>query len=657
MSIRSYLIIFYLALILLLILGQLVLADFLLQKLITSNLKIAETAVIDVSVANYEMSKKRLTDYSERIVEARAEEVAKQLSFILRRQQSFDYAQLRQDEMLREIATQDIYSDDLVVGYVQVYDNKGESVWHPNKDIEGKNFSEWQEQFPEMFQCIKNSFKNKKIKSYCTFFDRKNRKREKFIVLTQVPKTPFNVAAVVNTDSFFFPAFQEMKTAIEATSAATKKSLTQAFQSVNQQVNIISLVFGAFFFLAGSLAALLIAAKITRPLSRLQQLVGQMGEGNLAVSMPATGTKEVAELARSFNRLGQKLTEYIDKRDFIRDTFGRYVTNEVATRLLESSDGLDLGGEDRELSILMSDIRGFTALTADMAPQQVIVFLNRYLSKMIEVLLDHRAVIDEIIGDGILAFFGAPAPMPDHPLQAVACALKMQAAMAEINALNEGDGFPLLEMGVAVNTGRVLVGNIGSEKRTKYGLVGSQVNFTGRIESYTFGGQVLISASTFSHVRDFVDVRHDLKVQMKGVPGEVTLYDVRGISGPFNLKLAEKVEEAVPLVDVIQAQLFHIRHKTVQAAPEPCFITQLSETTAVLSFNGAIRQYENVRLQFGLPQAGDASGKIYGKVVIVTAGPDGSSEATVRFTSISPEIRHLVSDLIKSRKSVETLTS
>ena len=96
---------------------------------------------------------------------------------------------------------------------------------------------------------------------------------------------------------------------------------------------------------------------------------------------------------------------------------------------------------------------------------------------MIEILLDHRAVIDEIIGDGILAFFGAPEPMEDHPVQAVACALAMQAAMDEVNALNHADGLPHLEMGIAVNTGTVVVGNIGSERRTKYSVVGADVNF------------------------------------------------------------------------------------------------------------------------------------------------------------------------------------
>ena len=219
------------------------------------------------------------------------------------------------------------------------------------------------------------------------------------------------------------------------------------------------------------------------------------------MAVPERGVREVADLAHSFNELGQQLTEYIEKRDFIRDTFGRYVTQEVVTKLLESEGALEMGGETREVSLIMSDLRGFTAIIAEMDPEQVITFLNRYLSKMIAILLDNRAVIDEILGDGILAFFGAPEPLEDHPARAVACALSMQAAMDEINAENEADGMPRLAMGIGVNTGSVVVGNIGSERRTKYSVVGSDVNFASRMEAFALAGQVLISASTYSRVQ------------------------------------------------------------------------------------------------------------------------------------------------------------
>ena len=251
---------------------------------------------------------------------------------------------------------------------------------------------------------------------------------------------------------------------------------------------------------------IVISRRITRPLRVLARKTADIAHGDFTATVPETGAREIAHLARSFNRMGRELTDYMAKRDFIRDTFGRYVTQEVVKRLLEDKEALELGGETREVSIVMSDLRGFTAITADMHPEQVVTFLNRYLGKMIEILTDNQAVIDEIVGDGILAFFGAPTPMADHPARAVACALQMQAAMDEINALNEADGLPYLEMGIAVNTGEVVVGNIGSERRTKYSVVGAHVNFTSRIEAFAVGGQVLISPDTYERVRDLVEV-------------------------------------------------------------------------------------------------------------------------------------------------------
>ncbi|HZE22327.1 MAG TPA: adenylate/guanylate cyclase domain-containing protein, partial [Desulfobaccales bacterium] len=313
----------------------------------------------------------------------------------------------------------------------------------------------------------------------------------------------------------------------------------ELFAGVNSlSKKIFGILLLGLIFLAVVITA--VAKSIAQPLKNLVHQTAAIAQGDFNATVPETGVREVAHLARSFNEMGRQLTDYIEKRDFIRDTFGRYVTQEVVKKLLESREALEMGGETRELSMLMSDLRGFTALTADMDPEQVIIFLNRYLGKMIEVLLEYRAIIDEILGDGILAFFGAPEPLEDHPTQAVACALAMQRAMVEINRLNVADGLPRLQMGIAVNTGLVVVGNIGSEKRAKYSVVGSQVNFTSRMESYSVGGQVLISASTYERVRDLVELQGTMEVQMKGVPQPATLYDIRGMGGPYNIRLRER---------------------------------------------------------------------------------------------------------------------
>ena len=394
----------------------------------------------------------------------------------------------------------------------------------------------------------------------------------------------------------------------------------------------------------GILAAVIIviSRRITRPLRLLARKTADIAHGDFTATVPETGTREIAHLAGSFNRMGRELTDYMEKRDFIRDTFGRYVTPEVVKRLLESKEALEMGGETREVSLLISDLRGFTALTSDIKPQDIITFLNRYLAKMIEILMDYRAIIDEILGDGILAFFGAPEPLEDHPRRAVACALAMQAAMGDLNRINQADGLPHLEMGIAVNTGTVVVGNIGSERRSKYSVVGSHVNFASRIESFALGGQVLISASTYERVKELVEVGNVLHAEMKGIPGKATLYEVCAIGAPYNIRLQARRSALVQLASPINIHLHHIREKVVIRSNQEAQLTHLSETGAQAVLAGDLVEWEDVRLHLFEPDGTPIPGKVYGKVTQVQPGADGSLTATIRFTSVSPEIYRII---------------
>lgn len=396
------------------------------------------------------------------------------------------------------------------------------------------------------------------------------------------------------------------------------------------------------FFLARSMA---------RPLISMAGVTDQIAKGDLSVDLSHINrTDEVGQLAIS---LGE-MVEGLKQKEFIRDTFGRYLTKEVVANLLESEDGLKLGGEAREITLMMSDLRGFTALTAHMPPEAVISFLNRYLGRMVDILMAHRGVIDEIIGDGILAFFGAPEPMEDNALRAVACALEMQAAMAEINKMNEMDGLAHLEMGVAVHTGTVVVGNIGSEKRSKYGVVGSDVNFTGRMESYTVGGQVLISEATHEKVTPHVMVKKILNLQMKGIPGKVNLYDIQGMKGYHNIVLPQQDEIPIAMVPPMKVTIRRLSQKIVNTEGVRAMITHTSRISAVILFPESpkpIDQWEDIRVY--LPDSIEKAdsnfswdhkngGEFYGKVVQVTGTVSGH-EALVRITSLSPQAYGLFS--------------
>ena len=212
---------------------------------------------------------------------------------------------------------------------------------------------------------------------------------------------------------------------------------------------------------------------------------------------------------------------------FIRATFGRYLSDEIVTDILERPEGLELGGDLREVTIMMSDIRGFTTLSERLAPAQVVTMLNRYLGAMTDIIMAHQGTIDEFIGDAILAVFGAPQHREDDADRAVRCALAMQAAMDEINAQNEAEGLPAIKTGIALNTGDVIAGNIGSERRSKYGFVGHPMNVTSRIEDLSAGGEILLSDSTLEKLTAEVDVIDSQELKVKGIDQTIVVHKIQ----------------------------------------------------------------------------------------------------------------------------------
>ena len=233
------------------------------------------------------------------------------------------------------------------------------------------------------------------------------------------------------------------------------------------------------------------------------------------------------ERKRWHDREEQYLAQLERNQQFIRATFGRYVSDEVVQNLLEAPEGLKLGGDLREVTMLMSDIRQFTSICEQLPPDGVMNMLNNYLGKMSEIIIDHQGIIDEIIGDAVFAIFGAPISREDDADRAVQCALDMQEAMRDINRSNLKAGLPEISMGIGINTGTVVAGNIGSEQRSKYGVVGHPVNITARIESRAQGGEVLVSGSTLDKLSTPRPTGPEKQVKMKGIRETVSIYRLK----------------------------------------------------------------------------------------------------------------------------------
>ena len=237
-----------------------------------------------------------------------------------------------------------------------------------------------------------------------------------------------------------------------------------------------------------------------------------------------------AQLAGALRTSFQGSLAAVEERAHIEQVFGRYLTEEVVDVLLRSPRGQQLGGHAREVTLVMTDLRDFSGLSRRLGPHQVVRVLNHYLGAMTEIVQAHGGTLDEIIGDAMFVLFNAPLDQPDHAGRAVECALAMQAAMADVNAWNAAAGLPALGMGIAVHTGEVVVGNIGSRLRQKYGVVGANVNLTARIEREAASGQVVVSGATADRLGDRLAVKSRRMAQLKGHPEPVELVEVWGMA-------------------------------------------------------------------------------------------------------------------------------
>ena len=246
------------------------------------------------------------------------------------------------------------------------------------------------------------------------------------------------------------------------------------------------------------------------------------------------------KLDRALVEVRQLATNLESRNVFIRKVFGRYVADSVVDRLLEQPDALNLGGEQRTLSFMMSDLRGFSALSERLEPTRVVALLNIYLGVMFEIIARYGGSVNDLAGDGIFVLFGAPLPTSDHARQAIACALAMQLAMPEVNAKLAAEGLPSLEMGIGLNTGEAVVGNIGSLEHAKYSAIGRHVNTTSRIEACTVGGQILAADATVQAAGKGVLTGEHFAFEAKGVVAPMDVSDIFGLE-------AEEGSDATPL--------------------------------------------------------------------------------------------------------------
>ncbi len=277
-------------------------------------------------------------------------------------------------------------------------------------------------------------------------------------------------------------------------------------------------------FVLSGLVLVLIRFHMCRMVNQIQQLSTKaeaVADGDYGSPIPVESKDEIGHLVESFNDMVKGLEE----RDQIRNSFGRYVDPDFARTLMEHPEAGQLGGRRREAVMLMSDIRGFTSLSETLEPEVIVAILNRYFSHMIEIIQEYQGIIVDFYGDAILVFFDPlDEPVQDTVWRAVQCAFAMQTRMPEVNRELQARSLPDLSMGIGIHAGQVVVGNIGSATRSKYGVVGSAVNITSRIQEQARKGQILVSDAVLEKKADAVQVISSFPADLKGVDQPMTLH-------------------------------------------------------------------------------------------------------------------------------------
>lgn len=282
-------------------------------------------------------------------------------------------------------------------------------------------------------------------------------------------------------------------------------------------------LFGIAATLVG-IASILVARNVREPLTRLINATAAIAQGNLHTRLSLQRKDEFGVLGRHFDQMANELQQ----RELIRDTFGRYVSQDVAKTLLATGLTPVLGGEERIVSVLFCDLHGYSTISERLSPVQVVELLNRYLGAMNIIIDEHRGCVIEFLGDAILAVFGAPSYFPDHAEQAVECALAMRERLRLLNdEWNQSaevlswwrPGFSKLEARIGIHTGPVVAGNLGSPQRMKYSVIGDSVNVAARLEELNkeLNGTILISEDVRSRLSASLaaqaEVRGDFKVK------------------------------------------------------------------------------------------------------------------------------------------------
>lgn len=297
-----------------------------------------------------------------------------------------------------------------------------------------------------------------------------------------------------------------------------QRSLSEQLQPYQELQRVLLVIFalGLAVLLGG---VMIVSRNVTRPVLELVQGAKRIEQGDYDEKVETGQKDELGRLAEAFNSMATGLAE----KERVRDLLGKVVSREIADELM--SKEIELGGEEAEVTVLFTDIRGFTSLSEDKSPQQLLTLLNEYFTALTSVIEANGGVVDKYIGDAVMALFGAPVRHEDAASRAVRTAMGMEEALDQVNAEYAARGAKPIHIGVGINTDEVVVGNMGTQTRLNYTAIGDGVNLASRVEGLTkhYGVTVIVTESTRNAATEFAYQELDL-VRVKGKSEPVRIF-------------------------------------------------------------------------------------------------------------------------------------
>jgi adenylate cyclase len=288
-----------------------------------------------------------------------------------------------------------------------------------------------------------------------------------------------------------------------------------------------------------SLLSIPLASRLLRPLFRLFKGTKEIAIGNFDYRIPEGGKDEMGELIRSFNMMAMELK----KKEVMKGVFNRYVSPDVADEILKEPESIRLGGERRDVTVFFADIRDFTSHSVRMPPEEIVEILNRYFTLITEIVFRFEGTIDKFIGDAVMGVFGSPIKSEAHLGHGIKAVFAIREAVSRVNQLRETMGQVPFHVGIGLDSGEVIVGNMGSSMRMEYTAVGEAVNMASRLSSMARGGEILINGELYASLQGMVVAEALTDTVIKGIDRPVKLYNIVELKGGWKSEVEDFVEE------------------------------------------------------------------------------------------------------------------